>query len=392
MKKLYLFLFASVFVLGAAAQTWTFQAPMNAPKGQHAVVSHPNGNAYVFGGFAGGSPINTLQIYNASTNTWTAGAALQFPVRGHSFVLGPDSNIYCFSGTNSAYSPSCFRYSVINNTWSPITNIPTPCWESSAATVAGMIYVIGGENAEGLVQVYNPANDSWSSGAPVPTPVLQHTCVAANGKIYVMGGTANSITTDIVQIYDPALNTWSTGATMPGVRDQFAGMLGPDGKIYAVGGKNNYGNNQSPFFATTFIYDPIGDSWTTGPNMPKGLGETEGCAIGNNIYVFGGADSSGNYSNVTLKMQITSTGVPDETIDLISLFPNPANNQLFLNTNGIAGTLRLSILDITGKIIADRKIEAGYMEMIDISELIPGIYFVDFTVAGNKITKKFIVQ
>lgn len=374
------------------AQSWTFQAPMMNFRGQHAVVAHPNGKAYVFGGYSGSSPITSLEIYTATTNTWTSGASLPSAVRGHSFALGPDSNIYCFTGTLSSYSPACYKYSVASNTWTTIANIPTPCWESSAATVNGKIYVIGGENALALVQIYNPSNDTWSSGAPVPTPVQQHTCVAANGKIYVMGG-YNNVFYDLVQIYDPVSNSWTTGANMPAMRNQFAGMLGVNGKIYAVGGKLDYGNNSSPFFATTFIYDPVANSWTTGPNMPKGLGETEGCAIGNSMFIFGGADSSGIFSNVVLRLDLVPTGTSELKSELINVYPNPADDQLFIHFNDVV-SVQLNIFDVAGKIVIGKQVEknGNDVEPFDISMLSPGIYFVNITSSTVNVTKKVVVQ
>lgn len=395
MKHFQALFFITLLAFVSKGQTWNFQAPMSISRGQHGVVSHPNGKAYIFGGFAGSTEFNSLEIYDAGANTWSLGAPIPINTRGMAFALGPDSNIYCFGGYNiSGWVSDAYKYNTVTDTWTPLASMPTPTWECAAAAINGKIYIFGGENAQSLVQIYDPVANTYSAGASIPTPVQQHSCVAANGKIYLMGG-YNGPIYDLVQIYDPVGNSWTTGAVMPAGRNQFAIMRGPDGMIYAVGGKMNYGNNSSPFFTTTFIYDPVGNSWTTGPNMPKGLGETEGCTIGNSIYVFAGADSTFGYSNVALKMDVQTLGSPYKDNGVISIYPNPADDQLSVRFDGsVAGETELNIFDLTGKSVHRRLIRAfeNSTEVIDIRELQAGIYFVSIISGDVKITQKLIIK
>src|SRR5258705_13636362 len=189
--KLPVVFFCLLILTSACIAHWTSQAPMIDARGQHAAVSHPNGNIYVWGGFLGvGNPLSSLEIYNAATNTWTSGAPVPTPTRGQAFALGQDNMIYSISGYNFSYLTNAYKYDAATNTWTAIPSIPTACWECTAIAGAnGNIYVFGGENAMNLVQIYNPLSNLWGSGAFIPVPVRMHSAVAApNGKIYVIGG------------------------------------------------------------------------------------------------------------------------------------------------------------------------------------------------------------
>ncbi len=71
----------------------------------------------------------------------------------------------------------------------------------------------------------------------------------------------------------------------------------------------------------------------------------------------------------------------------VSLFPNPATDQLNIKYNGEASSIK--IYNGNGAIIMDRTID-GYMDRLDISALRPGIYYMMIEVNGELIPKKFI--
>lgn len=51
---------------------------------------------------------------------------------------------------------------------------------------------------------------------------------------------------------------WTIKKNMSTFRDGFAAATGPDGKIYAIGGRNNAGN----VIGSVDVYDPLKDTWT----------------------------------------------------------------------------------------------------------------------------------
>ena len=158
--------------------------------------------------------------------------------------------------------------------------------------------MIGGEvqrHALATVEVYDPKTDTWSAGKPLPTPRTDPSVVAAKAadgrvRLFVIGGRdfidlANGL--HVVEAYDPAAGTWATMAPMPTHRHAQTEALGPDGKIYVIGG-----DHDAPQFTNSMeAYDPIHDAWTKCEPLPYRV-ECTMCAATSGpdgeILVFGG--------------------------------------------------------------------------------------------------------
>jgi N-acetylneuraminic acid mutarotase len=69
---------------------------------------------------------------------------------------------------------------------------------TSAATVNGIIYVVGGTNNLGIitgaVQAYDPATDSWTTVSSMPTARSDIALGTVNGALYAFGGSAGGST------------------------------------------------------------------------------------------------------------------------------------------------------------------------------------------------------
>jgi N-acetylneuraminic acid mutarotase len=161
----------------------------------------------------------------------------------------------------------------------------------------GKLYAIGGRGASSaiVVEEYDPATSLWSEKAAMPT--TRHSmgvATAPNGKIYAIGGRGTGDTCfaagcRTVEEYDPVTNTWrgqNEGLEMmPTARDQLAVAAGPNGKLYAMGGK---GANAARL-SVVEEYDPATNTWTTKRQMPK-VRHNFGLALASNgnLFVAGG--------------------------------------------------------------------------------------------------------
>ncbi len=86
-------------------------------------------------------------------------------------------------------------------------------------------------------------------------------------------------------------------------------------------------------------------------------------------------------------------GLPETGYGIISLFPNPTKNELFLTSNNTAGSLKLKIFNIEGKLLSNQNIAVEKETSIDVSQLSSGIYFLNIEDEnGNTTIKKFIKQ
>src|SRR5258708_6096591 len=122
-------------------------------------------------------------------------------------------------GTNRGPSATVEAYDPATDTWTSKAAMPTARWELGVAVVNGIIYAVGGQDAEpnGLttVEAYDPATDTWTTKAPMPTGRYRLGVAAVNGVLYAVGGLHGLTGVDIVEAYDPVTDTWTTKAPLP---------------------------------------------------------------------------------------------------------------------------------------------------------------------------------
>jgi N-acetylneuraminic acid mutarotase len=278
-------------------------ASLSQARSQHAAVTL-GGKIYVWGGYMGSasspSTLSSLEIYNPTTNSWSSGATAPEVMRGQAAAVGTNGSAYSFGGaSNLDVLSSSYRYDPATNTWTPLAPMPTAEWEAGAATANdGRIFVFGGASDESLTQIYNPTTNTWAAGASLPVPRHGEVVVKdAAGLLHVIGGKSidddyysNPLTSH--QVYNPTTNTWSTAAPLPQGLNQAGGTLGSDGKIYVVGGKEGYFNNDAPFYNVVYVYSPSTNTWDQGTNLPMTLGETKAAAVGTSVYTIAGTDGA----------------------------------------------------------------------------------------------------
>ena len=136
---------------------------------------------------------------------------------------------------------------------------------------------------------------------------------AENGKIYYMGGCfgvggcdTQGYLEDAVQVYDPDTQSWSLGAPMPVTRGNFAAVLGPDGRIYAIGG-----NTMDYPYPTDAVdaYDPGTNTWTIIRPLPAPvIAQAAGTGADGLIYVIGGCSQAPDECGGLVQVYDPSTG------------------------------------------------------------------------------------
>src|SRR5262249_26485077 len=89
----------------------------------------------------------------------------------------------------------------------------------------------------------------WRPGGPrteppwsQPAPGLETVALGPDGRIYAIGGaTTTGFALNTVEAYTPATNTWTTLDNLPTPRKGLAAATGPDGRICAIGGSTTAG-------------------------------------------------------------------------------------------------------------------------------------------------------
>jgi N-acetylneuraminic acid mutarotase len=259
-------------------------------------VAELNGKIYAIGGFrANGSSATTVEVYDPASDSWQTVAPLPVGLN-HPLAASVGNRLYVIGGhpesgpeavdTTYAYDPDA-------NTWTERARMPSARGALAVAVIDGKISAVGGSPRERDFAEYDPAADVWTPLPAMPTPRNHLAAGAVNGKFYAVGGRSGDIggITGILEEYDPATNTWTERAPMPTPRGGIAGVA-VNGLLYVFGGE---GNRDSPvgIFDQVEAYDPSANSWRRLDPMAVPRHGIQVAAIGNRIYVPGGATVEG---------------------------------------------------------------------------------------------------
>jgi N-acetylneuraminic acid mutarotase len=255
---------------------WSFIASLSVARDQLAAATGPDGRTYAIGGrsFNLGSTANNhpgeVDAYTPSTNTWAPAADLPTHAMLLAAATGGDGRIYAFGGVDTTTAPVYLTeaYDTRNNTWTAVANLPTPRVALAGAEgTDGRVYALGGfiayqpSTVLNTAEVYSPITNSWLTIAPMLTPRSGLAAAGGpDGRIYAIGGeNAFGQPLNTVEAYSPASNTWFPVAPMPTARFLLTAATGPDGRIYAIGGTADGIHALS----TVEAYNPQTNTWTT---------------------------------------------------------------------------------------------------------------------------------
>lgn len=159
----------------------------------------------------------------------------------------------------------------------------------------GQLYWIGGYSGAPQATFGRWNGTAWTVLAALPTARAGHTSVVVGDKMYVCGGlnAGGGAATTLVECYDFVAGTWSTKAAMPGPMTFGDGCaVGTD--IYMFGGMTSSTSSpEVPAKFNQYKYNTLTDTWSeltiTGqvPRLDLGV-----AAIGTKIYLIGGRNNS----------------------------------------------------------------------------------------------------
>jgi hypothetical protein len=89
-------------------------------------------------------------------------------------------------------------------------------------------------------------------------------------------------------------------------------------------------------------------------------------------------------------MPVSGTGFSDLTIDNVSIYPNPTNGFITINSEESSSGFDYNIYDIMGKLIKNSNAEYG--EQINISGLDNGDYFIKIINTDGEVVSKKIIK
>lgn len=183
-------------------------------------------------------------------------------------------------------------------------SLPGPVRAQGASLIAhsDSLYLIGGmsamnESAEGGEKLmslkyaarFDPKTQTWEALPDMPAPRSSHDAIILNDSLYVLGGWTLSGTRRgewpgdayVLNLQQPQ-DGWTT-IPQPFKRRAVAVAVHA-GKIFVMGGMDT----KSQTSLEVDIYDPESNTWTSGPQLPKGPMDGFGasaCTIDNRVFV-----------------------------------------------------------------------------------------------------------
>jgi len=87
----------------------------------------------------------------------------------------------------------------------------------------------------------------------------------------------------------------------------------------------------------------------------------------------------------------SSLSIDDVSIeDTITIYPNPAQNQLFINTSNNFNNASVSLIDINGRVVINKTLNLTGTNSIDISRLETGLYIINISGDNFNYNKKIV--
>ncbi|WP_165855270.1 kelch repeat-containing protein [Marinobacter sp. JSM 1782161] len=284
---------------------WETLAPLPAPVLDAAAAS-VNGQVYVVGGKNGSGHLNTLRIYNPGSDSWSTGASLPGEGVENPAVVASGGQIYVFGGSTAPFSGAVNNAAVYNpgsNSWTSLADMPTARGGATAQAMNGLIYVIGGMNAQGSslnsVDIYNPSSGTWQTGPSMNVRRDNAASALLDGKIYVFGGrernadgsVPNNTLVSVEMLTGPSAS-WSLQTPMPtGRRAMAIGTL--NGKAQLMAGESNP-ESPSGVFENNEEYDPVSNTWRPLTQVPTPKHGAASATVNGQVLVIGGGVTSGD--------------------------------------------------------------------------------------------------
>ncbi len=239
--------------------------------------------------FAQQGPFGIVPTWRLS---WALHGSMPFE-RSEATAAVVNDKVYLISGNSRGNEANSLlqEYDPATGAWRDRALMPSVASHAGAAALNGKIYVVGGfvanvhVGAVNRVFEYDPAADRWRALAPLAAPRGAPGVVAVNGKVHAIGGRDTERKTVAThEVYDPATNTWSMAAPLPLARDHL-GIAVAAGRIHVFGGRTDATVDNT---ARHDVYDPATNTWTTAAPLITARSAGATFSLGGRIVYAGG--------------------------------------------------------------------------------------------------------
>jgi hypothetical protein len=364
---------------------------------------------------ARGEETGDFYSYDQLTNLWTPllpsvqpvpqGNQWVLPSYGCRGVVDDHGDIYMTFGNKT---DKFLLYSA--GAWTYLPDVPNKIYKGTDAVFAdGCVYLLDGFNSK--LRRYDPSaaspwsdlgslpgggNLGWTEGSWLVFDGYQ--TLYAHRKARNSGPYYNEM-----WAFDLGSQTWGSSA-LPGMTGSAVGAGSAaawfNSSIPGVTGIRALRGNNTKDFS---LYVPAQHAWQTLPSIGGKVGVGgDITAAACKLFAFRGSSTNELWRYVPDQVTGLYAGVGSETtspvgVGTMDLLPNPANGRSTVVQYALpkVGPLRLSLLDVSGRVVMTRDVSANSRAgalSIDLGGLSAGVYLVRITGADLTISRKLVVQ
>ena len=250
-----------------------------------------------------------------------------------------DDELYFFGGYAAGVKSSkrCDVFDVKKKSWRRLQDLPSAITHMNMVLDGRTVWFAGGfkDGYKGhtIAEVwsYDIDKDRFTAAPLLPETRGGGGLALVNRKLHYMGGVKADRDTDAQDHWVLDLEKWAQGAArwvtaapLPAPRNQFSTVTLEE-KIYVIGGQLHHDSIQIDQ-ARVDIYDPKTDSFSRGPQLPKGHSHSEGGTFinGGRIYVVGGHTTpEGGSKQIDAGILALD---PGSDWDLVGMLPMPLSS------------------------------------------------------------------
>ena len=260
-----------------------------------------------FGGYTKGvKSSKRCDVFDPKENSWARVQDLPSAITHMNMVLG-GRTVWFAGGFKDGYKghtiAEVWSYNIEKDRYTAAPLLPETRGGGGLALVDRKLHYMGGVKTDRDTDAgdhwvldldkWAKRAARWETAAPLPAPRNQFSTVTFAGKIYVIGGQFHHDSRQIdqarVDIYDPKTDSWSRGPQLPkGHSHSEGGTFVSGGRIYMVGGHKTPEGGRKQIDADILALTP-GDTWEVVGKLPMPLSSPAAAIIDGKLYVVGGS-------------------------------------------------------------------------------------------------------
>ncbi len=200
-----------------------------------------------------------------------------------------------------------------------------------------------------------------------------------SGSIVTDLGSGNGFAQGAAGMHDV---TYTTSGSCPDSHTESVEIYATPTASYTFSGSITIDFTNTSTGGTTCLWD-LGDGTTSTQCDPTHTYPSDG----DYTVCLTTTSTDGCTDSVCQTVSIQGVGVSENNITNFSMYPNPSNGKVTLNTQSVS---QVQLISIVGELVWTKTINGA--QEIDLSQLSKGSYFVKVSAKGSTETKKLIIQ